>query len=74
MKPTTIALLTEGGVTVAGLAGLIFYRLNKKFKKDRDQVKGFWPGLFMFLDTNIVEIICGMVLVPDWSLILEVLK
>lgn len=52
-------------VVVSGVAALILYRLKKKFKNEK--IKGAWD----FLDQNIVEVIIGMVLVPDWSLILK---
>ena len=58
----------EGTITIVGISGLIYYRLNRKFKNEK--VAGFWS----FLDRNIVEIIIGMTLIPDWKLILELLR
>ncbi len=37
---------------------LVWYRMHKRFKKDRD-------GLWSFLDHNLVELIFAAILVPD---------
>ena len=39
---------------------LVYYRLNRRFKKDR---KGIGP----FLDHNLVEVIIGAVVIPDFA-------
>ena len=57
-----------GVITVVGISGLIYYLLKRKFNKET--VTGFWN----FLDRNIVELIIGMAIIPDWKLILELLK
>ena len=62
------SVIITGAITVVGLSGLIYYRLNRKFKKET--VKGFWN----FLDRNIVELIIGMTLVPDWKLLIQLFK
>ena len=61
-------MLVAGIITLVGIIGLIYYRLNRKFKNET--VTGFWN----FLDRNIVELIIGMAIIPDWKLILELLK
>ena len=61
-------LTIEAAITISGLAGLVAYRLKRKFKHDK--VDGMW----LFIDRNIVELIFAGVLVPDWQLILKIFQ
>jgi len=62
-----ITLFLPPVANILMLALLVYYRINKKFKKARD---GFWA----FLDHNLVEIIFGAVLVPDmWGQIAKLI-
>jgi len=66
---TLISLLVPPGQTLGGVALLVWYRQRKRFPKER--VK----GLFAFLDANMVELIIGAAILPDWlPLIAQVLN
>ena len=66
---TLISLLVPPGQTLGGIAILVWYRQHKRFTKER--VK----GLGAFFDSNIVEIIIGAAILPDWlPLISQVLN
>lgn len=67
-------VVIEGIVTIIALVGLIYYRLKKKHKDDRRRKMGVWEGLYNLIDKNIVEFTLFAVLIPDWKLILELLK
>ena len=54
-----IKLFAPHVVNLLMLGLLIYYRQRKRFREDRKT--GLWP----FLDANIVEIIFGLMLVPD---------
>ena len=59
---TIVLLALIDAAKVLILAGiLIWYRQNKRFKEDRKQGMGLW----IFLDSNIVETILGVAIVPS---------
>ena len=46
--------------TLVGLGLLVYYRSNRKFKRDK------FKGFLEFLDSNIVELIFGAAIVPNF--------
>ena len=63
-----ITLFLPPVANILMLALLVYYRINKRFKKE--QKDGFWA----FLDHNLVELIFGAVLVPDlWGQIAKLI-
>ena len=61
-------IIVEGVVTVAGIAGLVHYRIHRKFKQEKSK------GVIDFADRNMVELILLIVLVPDWKLLLKLFE
>ena len=61
MKTIVLLALIDAAkvLTLAGI--LIWYRQRKRFKEDRKQGMGLWT----FLDSNIVETILGVAIVPS---------
>ena len=71
---TIITIITQGILRVAIAGLLVYYVLKKKYKDDRHKKYGFWDGLWNLIDKRFVEGTLFAVLIPDWKLILEIIK
>ena len=61
MKAIVLLALIDAAKVLLLAGILVWYRQRKRFKEDRKQSMGLW----VFLDSNIVETIFGVAIVPS---------
>lgn len=69
MDPTTAKILVHGAVSIAGMAILAWYEVNRKWNKDELQLTGLAMLWIPIVRYRVALIVAGICIPGSWELL-----